>query len=84
MDNRFNRLYILKIKENQIPDLQKLCDEYNIADNGTFEDAASFHIIWGICQTGLIYLSYTMAMNGIDFNSLEELQAYLEKYETHN
>lgn len=57
MDFRFDRLYILKIAEGEIPQLAELCDEYGIKDNGTFEKAVSFHRIWGIGPDGLIYLS---------------------------
>ena len=84
MDKRFDRLYILKIQNGQIPKLKELCDDYKIDDNDAFKNAADFHIIWGLCPTGLIYLSYTMAMNGIDFNSLEELEDYLDKFEEKN
>ena len=79
-DKRFNRIFILKIEEGQIPQLKQLCEDYNIADNGTFENAADFHRIWGIGPNGLIYLSYGMAQKGFDFNSLDELEDYLEKF----
>ena len=79
-DNRFNRIFILKINEGQIPQLKQLCEDYNIADNGVFENAAEFHRIWGIGPSGLIYLSYGMAQKGFDFNSLDELEDYLEKF----
>ena len=80
MDNRFDRLFILKIKDNEIPLLKQLCLDYGIVDNGTFEDAADFHKIWGIGPDGLVYLSYGMAQKGFDFNSLEELEEYLDKW----
>jgi len=80
MDSRFNRIFILKIEDGQIPQLKQLCEDYNIVDNGTFENAADFHRIWGIGPNGLIYLSYGMAQKGFDFNSLSELEEYLEKF----
>ena len=83
-DNRFSRLFILKIEEGQIPQLKQLCEDYNIVDNGVFENAADFHRIWGIGPNGLIYLSYGMAQKGFDFNSLDELEQYLKKYELIN
>jgi hypothetical protein len=80
MDCRFDRLYILKIGDGEIPLLKQLCVEYEIADNGTFENAADFHKIWGLGPDGLVYLSYGMAQKGFDFNSLEELRIYLDKW----
>lgn len=79
-DKRFNRIFILKIEEGQIPQLKQLCEDYNIADNNAFDNAADFHGIWGIGPNGLIYLSYGMAQKGFDFNSLNELENYLEKF----
>lgn len=83
-DSRFNKLYILKIEEGQIPQLKQLCEDYHIQDNGAFENAASFHRIWGLGDGGLIYLSYGMAQRGFDFNSLEELEEYLDGFEVKN
>ena len=80
MDSRFDRLYILKIGDGEIPKLKQLCEEYNINDNGAFERAVDFHRIWGIGPDGLIYLSYGMAEKGFDFNSLEELENHLNKF----
>ena len=79
-DKRFNRIFILKIEEGQIPQLKQLCEDYNIIDKNAFDNAADFHRIWGIGPNGLIYLSYGMAQKGFDFNSLDELEAYLEKF----
>ena len=76
-DNRFDRMYVLKIEDGQIPELKQFCEEYQIQDNNLFEHAASFHRIWGLCPIGLVYLSYTMALSGIDFNSLDELRKFL-------
>lgn len=84
MDERFEKVYILKIKEGENSRLQNVCDEYGISDNGAFENAADFHRIWGIGPNGLIYLSYGMAQKGFDFNSIEELIEYLEKYPSKN
>lgn len=84
MDSRFDRLYILKIGEGEIPKLKQLCEEYSIKDNGTIERAVDFHRIWGIGPDGLIYLSYGMAEKGFDFNSLSELEEYLDKFVVRN
>ena len=83
-DKRFDRLYVLKIENGEIDRLKQVCEDYHIADNGTFEHAANFHCIWGIADFGLIYLSYAMAQRGFDFNSIDELEAYLEQFETKN
>ena len=80
MDQRFNRLYILKINDGEIPRLKQICEDYNISDNGTIDKAASFHRIWGLSPDGLIYLSFGMAEKGFDFNSLDELVEYLETF----
>ena len=84
MDERFDRLYILKIAEGESPQLAELCDEYGIRDNGTFENATDFHRIWGIGPDGLVYLSYGMAQRGFDFNSLDELREFLDKFPSKN
>lgn len=84
MDSRFDRLYILKIGAGEIPKLKQLCEDYNIFDNGAFENAVDFHRIWGIGPNGLLYLSYGMAQKGFDFDSLDELESYLEKFVTKN
>ena len=83
-DKRFDRIFILKIEEGQIPQLKQLSEDYNIIDNNAFDNAADFHRIWGIGPNGLIYLSYGMAQKGFDFNSLDELEAYLEKFVVKN
>ena len=80
MDSRFDRLYILKIGDGEIPRLQQLCEDYRIANNGAFEKAASFHRIWGLGPDGLIYLSYGMAQKGFDFNSIDELIEFLDQW----
>lgn len=83
-DPRFSKIYILKIEEGEIDRLRHVCEDYHISDNGAFENAASFHRIWGIGPNGLIYLSYGMAQRGFDFNSIDELEEYLDKFETKN
>ena len=83
-DNRFNRIFILKIGEGQIPKLKQICEDYDINDNNTFEAARDFHRIWGIGPNGLIYLSYGMAEKGFDFNSLDELEEYLQSFIVNN
>ena len=84
MDRRFDRLYILKIEDGEIKRLQQLCEDYNISDNGVFNDAAPFHRIWGFNENGLIYLSYGMAQHGFDFNSIDELEEFLDRFEIKN
>ena len=84
MDERFDRLYILKIGDGEIPRLQQVCDDYGIADNGTFEGATDFHRILGLCPNGLIYLSSGMAQKGFDFNSIDELIEFLDKFPSKN
>ena len=84
MDKRFNRLYILKIEDGEIPVLKRICEQYNIKDNSAFEKAASFHRIWGIGPEGIIYLSFGMAEKGFDFNSIDELEDYLLSFEPIN
>lgn len=81
MDRRFDRLYILKIEDGEIKRLQQLCEDYNISDNGVFNGAAPFHRIWGFNENGLIYLSYGMAQHGFDFNSIDELEEFLDRFE---
>ena len=83
-DSRFDKLYILKIEDGEIDRLRQVCDDYHINTNGVFENAASFHRIWGISDGGMIYLSHAMAARGIDFNSIDELEDYLSKYECKN
>ena len=84
MDFRFDRLYILKIGDGEIPLLKQLCLDYEIEDNGTFENATDFHRIWGLGPDGLVYLSYGMAQRGFDFNSLDELREFLDKFPSKN
>ena len=84
MDLRFDHLYILKIGNDEIPLLKQLCLDYEIEDNGTFENAVDFHRIWGIGPDGLVYLSYGMAQRGFDFNSLDELREFLDKFPSKN
>ena len=80
MDRRFDRLYILKINDGEIDRLRQLCEDHHISENGVFESAASFHRIWGFNENGLIYLSYGMAQYGFDFNSIDELEDYLDGF----
>ena len=80
MDRRFDKLYILKIEDGEIKRLQQLCEDYKISDNGVFDSAAPFHRIWGFNENGLIYLSYGMAQYGFDFNSIDELEDYLDGF----
>ena len=49
-DPRFDKLYILKIEDGEIDRLRRVCEDYRISDNGAFENAASFHRIWGFAK----------------------------------
>lgn len=84
MDSRFEKLYILKIEEGKLSRLQQICDDYGIMDNGAFEKAVEFHRIWGIGPQGLVYLSYGMAQKGFDFNSIDELIEFLDRFPSKN
>ena len=77
-NSRFNKLYILKIDAGEIDRLRHVCGDFRISNNEAFGNAASFHRIWGIDENGLIYLSYGMAQNGYNFNSIDELEEFLE------
>lgn len=76
-DSRFNKLYILKIEDGEIDRLRHVCEDYRISDNGAFENADSFHRIWGIGGNGLINLSYGMTQQGFDFNLIDELEFFI-------
>lgn len=81
MDKRFDRVYILKSPPNSIKQLKELCHNFDINDNGVLDEAQDFHIAWGIGPTGLIYLSPTNFLYcNIDFNSIEELEEYLDHF----
>lgn len=82
MDQRFNRLYILRVKGGELNHLKQICEDYLINDNGIFEYASNKHVIYGINEDGLIYLSQVMATRGIDFNSLDELVEYCEQFDS--
>ena len=85
MDTRFDRVYLLKTKDGEIDKLKQLCIDYHINDNDIFDKAASFHFAWGIGPEGLIYISPTTFLyHKIDFNSLDELEEYLDKFEIKN
>ncbi len=84
MDQRFNRLYIFRVKEGELNRLQQICEDYHINDNGIFEYASKKHIIYGVNEDGLIYLSQVMALRGIDFNSLDEFEEYLSQFTEKN
>lgn len=83
MDNRFKRVYLLKTNSGEIERVKKLCDYYHINDNGIFEKAADFHFAWGFGPGGLIYISpSTFVMRKPDFNSIEELEEFLDQFVT--
>lgn len=81
IDKKFDRLYILKSPLNSKERLKELCRNFDINDNGVLDEAQDFHIAWGFGPTGLIYLSPTNFLyNDIDFNSIEELEEYLDRF----
>lgn len=85
MDNRFGRVYFLKAKSGELPRVKQLCEDYHINDNGVFENATDFHFAWGFGPDGIIYISPTTFLtHKPDFNSIEELEAFLDKFETMN
>ena len=81
MDPRFERVYLLKTKSGEIDRVKQLCEDYQINDNGIFENAADFHFAWGFGPDGLIYISpSTFALRKPDFNSIEELEEFLDQF----
>ncbi|MBQ6730734.1 MAG: hypothetical protein IJR08_02380 [Bacilli bacterium] len=81
MDSRFDRVYLLKAKSGEIDRVKQLCEDYRINDNGIFENAADFHFAWGFGPDGLIYISpSTFAMRKPDFNSIEQLEEFLDQF----
>ena len=84
MDQRFDRLYILKIESGEQPRLERLLADYHIPHNNVFDGLKDFHIIFGLCSAGLLCLSHVMALRGIDFNGLDELKSYLDTFEDKN
>lgn len=81
MDSRFDRVYLLKAKNGELKRIKQLCEEYQINDNGIFDNAADFHFAWGFGPDGLIYLSpSTFAIRKPDFNSIEELIEFLDSF----
>ncbi len=84
MDSRFDRIYLLKAEPDSLDRIKQLCIDYNIDDNGVFENAASFHFAWGFGPDGIIYISPTTFLNHRpDFNSIEELENYLDRFVSH-
>lgn len=89
MDNRFDRVYFIYLKykdsDNNLERTKKFCEEYNIKDNGVFKGATCWHFAYGIGPNGLIYISPTTFLNHKpDFNSIEEIEAFLDKITVFN
>lgn len=85
MDDRFERIYLLKTKDGDIERLKKICEDYHIQDNGTFDMAAPFHFAWAFGPDGMIYISpTTFLVHKPDFNSIEEFEEYLDKFVAKN
>lgn len=84
MDDRFDRVYLLKAKNGELNKVRQLCEDYGINDNGCFDNAAPFHFAWGFGPDGLIYISpSTFASRKPDFNSIEELVEFLDSRSGH-
>ena len=80
MPLKIDRVYYIKTQAGDLERIKQLCIDYDIQDNGVFDNAASFHFAWGLGPDGLIYLSPTTFLyQKPDFNSVEELEAFLEK-----
>lgn len=85
MDERFNRVYFLKTKSGELEKVKQLCRDYNINDNGVFDNAAPFHFAWGFGPEGIIYISPTTFLSHKpDFNSIEEFEDYLDNFSIKN
>ena len=85
MDERFDRVYFLKTKVGEIERVKQLCLDYRINDNGVFEKATAFHFAWAFSSSGLIYISPTTFLtNKIDFNSIKEIEDFLDRFEDKN
>ena len=85
MDYRFERIYFLKTKSGELAKVKQLCKDYHIYENGTFESVKKFHFAWGIGPYGIICLSPTTFLtHKPDFNSIEELEAFLDRFEIKN
>lgn len=81
MDSRFDKVYFLKAGTEDLERVKQLCINYNINDNGVFEKAAGWHFAWGFGPEGIIYISPTTFLNHKpDFNSIEELEGFLDKF----
>ena len=77
---RIDRIYLIKTQPGELERIKQLCIDYDIQDNGVFEKAAPFHFAWGLGPNGLIILSPTTFLyQKPDFNSIEELEAFLEE-----
>ncbi len=82
MDPRFDRVYFLKAEPNSLERVKQLCLDYRINDNGVFESAADFHFAWGFGPDGIVYISpTTFLIHKPDFNSIEELETFLDRFE---
>ncbi len=85
MDSRFDRVYFIYLKykdsDSNLERMKKFCEEYNIKDNGVFKGATCWHFAYGIGPDGLIYISPTTFLHKTpDFYSIEEIEAFLDKF----
>ena len=82
MNPRFDRVYFLNAEPNSLKRAKQLCLDYCINDNSVFERVADFHFAWGFGPDGIIYISpATFLIHKPDFNSIEELATFLDKFE---
>lgn len=80
MDERFDKVYLLKAEPNTLEQIKQICIDYGICDNGVFENAANFHFSWGFGPNGIIYISPTTFLyREPDFNSIKDFIDFLNK-----
>ena len=81
MDERFDRIYLLKEKPKTIGKVKQLCTDYKISDNGMFEKAPEWQFAWAFGPDGLFRISpTTFLIHKPDFNSVEELEEFLDQF----
>ena len=80
MSIKLERMYYIKTNAGDLPKMRQICIDFDINDNGVFEQAQPFHFAWGLSPCGLIYLSpTTFLIHQPDFNSVEELEEFLSR-----
>lgn len=85
MDERFDRVYFLETESGELEKVKHLCEYYNINDNGAFDNAAPFYFNWGFGPEEIIYISPTTFLSHKqDFNFVEELESFIDKFSIKN